>query len=98
MGRKGMAQTVRGIMARQAGSGEVLIHEPVDLGAKEMCPMAFRTGEEIETGRVVGAPYREGLLHIWGQIDHPIHLPFTLVDPDGACRAINRVPCQRTDL
>jgi hypothetical protein len=98
VGRKGMAQTVRGIMPRHASGREIVIHEAVDVGAKEVGAMPFRTRKEIGPRGVMGAPDLEGLLHIRRHIHDTIHLPFTPVDPDGTCTAINRVPCERTDL
>ncbi len=98
MGRKGMTQTVRRIMARQTGGREVLIHQPVDVRPEEMRSMPFRTRKEIQTGRGVGAPDLKGLLHIRGQIHDAIDLPFPAVDAYRARAQINGVPGQCTHL
>ncbi len=98
VGRKGMPQTVRGIMTRQARGCEVLIHQPIDLGPEEVCPMTFRTGKEIQAGRVMRPPDLKGLLHIRGQIHDAIDLPFTAVDAYRARAQINGVPGQCTHL
>src|SRR2546422_5120708 len=97
-GREIMAQTVRRIMLGQSSGGEILIHQPVDLGPEEVWPMPFRAGKEIRAGRVVCAPALQGLLHIRGQIHDPIPLPFAPVNTDGTRVEINGVPRQRTDL
>jgi hypothetical protein len=98
MGRKGMTQTVRRIMAGQAGGPEVVIHEPGDMRPEEVGSMPFRTGKEIRAGGGVGAPDLPRVLHIGGQIHDPIDLPFAPVDAHRPRIAINGVPGQRTDL
>src|SRR5712691_4797987 len=97
-GRGIMPQTVRGIMTRQASGREVLIHQSIDLGPEEVCPMTFRTGKEIQAGRVMRPPDLQGLLHIRGQIHDAIDLPFPAVDAYRARAQINGVTGQRTHL
>ena len=82
VGGKGMPQTVRGIMARQASGREVLMHQPIDLGPEEVCPMTFRTRKERQAGRVMRPPDLKGLLHIWRQIHDAIDLPGRSQSPE----------------
>jgi hypothetical protein len=89
---------MRGIMACETRSREILIHQHVDLGAEEMCSMPFRTGEELHTWPGVGPPDLEGLLHIWGQGDNAIDLPFAVVDAHRARPQIDGIPGQGTYL
>ena len=77
---------------------EILIHQDVDLGPEEMGSMTFRTGEEIDAWGVVRPPDRESSLHIRGQIDDAINLPFALVDAHGLRVEVNSVPGEGTHL
>lgn len=96
--RKGMTQTVGRIVPRDPSSGEILIHQHVDLGPEEMHSMPFRTWKEIQTWRVVGPPDLERLLHIGGERHDAIHLPCAPVDAHGARVQINGIPGQPTHL
>src|SRR6266581_1630740 len=96
MGRKGMTQTVGRIVPRDPCSGEILIHQHIDLRAEEVYPMTFRTWKEIEARGVMCPPNLERLLHIWGEVHNAIDLPFAAVDADRPCVEINGVPRQGT--
>ena len=84
------------IVLGDACSSEILIHEPIDVRAKEVCPLRFRTGKQIGPWGLMRPPDLERLLHIRGQIDDAIHLAFAAVDPYGARVHINRVPGEGT--
>jgi len=85
-------------MSGQASGSEILIHQHVDLVPGEVVLFAYPTREEILARRVVIPPDLERVLHIWGEIPHPIHLPFATIDAHSASGEINGIPGQRTYL
>ena len=85
-------------MAGESRRREILIHEAIDDGAKEVGTAALGTGEEIPTCGVVGPPDGERLLHIRGQIDDAIDSSFALVDAHCVRVQVNGVPGEGIDL
>ena len=96
--RTRMPQAVRRIMGGEARRCEILVHEAIDLRAKEVGTAALGTRKHVRAWGVVLLPALPGLGDIGREIDDAIDPPFALIDAHRARWEVNGVPRQGTRL